>query len=210
MWERQWHSLTFPSTHPSSFPTPLAIGSGQWAATQEGMHRPQAEAQTNQWAPLLCSHPALVTTHRPIFPNGVAARGESSVNLAFHWPTKNTEQVRSHHCWVKLLGDESDLLLQQSLAYPVFRNGHLPPWTSPSHHAPGCKQLLVQWPEHTRLLLGTLPLHMLLLNPRTQFPTLFCPPPHPAIVIHPSKASSDIITTRTLSWLFQPSFPHHH
>ena len=118
--------------------------------------------------------------------------------------------MRSHHCWVKLLGDESDLLLQQSLAYPVFRNGHLPPWTSPSHHSPGCKQLLVQWPEHTKLLLGTLPLHMLLLNPRMPFPTLFCPPPHPAIVIHPSKASSDIITTRTFSCLFQPSFPHHH
>lgn len=32
MWERQWHSLTFPSTHPSSFPTPLTTGSGQWAA----------------------------------------------------------------------------------------------------------------------------------------------------------------------------------
>lgn len=89
---------------------------------------------------------------------------------------EHTVQVRSNRCWVKLLGDEFDLLLQPSLAYPDFTNGHLPPWTSPSHHAPGCKQLLVQWPEHTKLLLGTLPLLMLLLNPRMPFPTLLILP----------------------------------
>ena len=89
---------------------------------------------------------------------------------------EHTVQVRSNRCWVKLLGDESDLLLQPSLAYPDFTNGHLPAWTSPSHHAPGCKQLLVQWPEHTKLLLGTLPLLMLLLNPRMPFPALLILP----------------------------------
>ena len=40
---------------------------------------------------------------------------------------EHTVQVRSNRCWVKLLGDEFDLLLQPSLAYPDFTNGHLPP-----------------------------------------------------------------------------------
>ena len=180
-WERQWHSLTFPSTHPSSFPTPLTIGSGQWAATQAAMHQLQAEARKSQRATLLWSHPALATTQRTIFPNGVAARGElGQLGLPLTYE-EHTVRVRSNRCWVKLRGDEFDLLLQQSLAYPDLTNGHPPPWTSPSHHGPGCKELLVQWPEHTKLLLGTLPLLILLLNPRMPFPTLFCPPPHPAI-----------------------------
>ena len=89
---------------------------------------------------------------------------------------EHTVRVRSNRCWVKLRGDEFNLLLQQSWAYPDLTNGHPPPWTGPSHHGPGCKHLLVQWPEHTKLLLGTLPFSSCYLIPE-------CHSPHSSVLL---------------------------
>lgn len=205
MWE-SWCSLTFSSVPApiSYFPalSQLVLTNDQWAVDKSNTAFIPEEPERH--SPTISSCTGDYSGH--IFQMARLKAGRSSGNLAINWPVRDTHCVRSNLCWVKWPRWWSWFITAAKLRKPsrliLLHELSSAPWPTPPHHTLCSKQLLVQWPEHTKLFHhGTLLLHMLFLSLRILFHTLSCPPPIPDTVIHPSKPSSDLITTRKCSSL---------
>lgn len=193
-----------PSPHPL-FPSPLTISSDQWPmGCRQKQHCIHSRGAREILSHYLFLHWWLQWPH---FPDGKAESWEKLCQLGYQLTCEgHTLCVRSNLCWVKLPRWWSWFITAAKLRKPswliLLHELSSAPWPTPPHHTLCSKQLLVQWPEHTKLFHhGILLLHMLFLSLRILFHTLSCPPLIPDTVIHPSKPSSDLITTRKCSSL---------